>query len=878
MLQPTVRLLGIEEYRLPNGFRVVLAPDQAKPTFTINLTVLVGSIHEGAGEAGMAHVFEHLLFRGLEGFPDVKETFNAMGAQCNGTTWFDRTNFFATMSSSDENLETAIRLEAARLGQAVLTEEDLVKEGKIVESEFEMRTVHPQGLMMRGMLGCMFDFHAYSREPIGTIEDFRSVKMENVKAFYKRYYTPDNAVLFLTGKFDPAKALSLVEKHFGQKKPGQGRPAYTTREPGAQGERRYVVRAPGDTFQVMAGYRVPGASSPDMAAADALAGALSSYNMGPLHDALVGKGLASSAYIFALDLKMPSPWVAMAEVPREKDPDAAEAAIIEVVERGVASLSQADLDRSKSIVERYREEILNSPQELADKLSQFEAGGSWKLMIVRCEQIKALSLSDVKAFAARYIRRENRVVGRFEPDASAPVVLPDPEPGIDRYADLLSKIAADGTKSAKEFSYTPASLQAALTWVDVGPARIGLIPKEVKGDDVFIDLVMPFAGRAVVEPSYASGGALGALMTKRTRSLTKEALEKALADLNSHINAGVTQDGAVIAIHTKKNRMDTVLPLAWEMLRTPFIEAQELHDYVARKEGGLKSLKDNPQLLMGLELNHMLFPVGDPRRKKAADEQIEDLRRLTPESILAFHRDFFGPDGLVGSVVGDLSPNDVIRFLSPLTNGGWKAAKPPIEEPNDAVEGVAVASSTVPTPGKPTVFNVLLHPLAVSRRSPDSVPMEAVAWILFQDPLASRIPRKIREEAALSYAVQGQFSSDLNGTFSFALILTVTNPANAQKAIGLVRTLIEEALRDGFTADEVEAFKKSHKSRLAIARSDDQMVGAALVDLVRNRLDFGLWAKQDEELEALTARQVNDAMRRHFHLDKMGLIQIGDVA
>lgn len=877
-LWPTAKLMGIEEYQLPNGLRVVLAPDPAKPTFTINLTVLVGSIHEGAGEAGMAHVFEHLLFHSLKGFPDVKETFNAMGAQCNGTTWFDRTNFFATMRSSEENLETAIRLEAARLGGATLHEEDLVKEGKIVESEFEMRATFPQSLMMRGMLGCMFDFHAYSREPIGTIEDFKSLKMEGIKAFYQRYYTPDNAVLFLTGKFDPAKALALVAKHFkGLKKSKQGRPAYTTREPGAQGERRYVVRAAGDAFHVMVGYRVPGASTPDAAVADVLAMALISDRIGPVHDALVGKGLASIANIFPMDLRMPSPWIAMAEVPREKDPDAAEAALIVAVERGAYSLTQADLDRIKSGVERFRDQIFNNPEALADKFGQFEANGSWKLLIVRCEQIKTVTLEDIKTFATQYLRRENRIIGRFEPDAGAIVVLPGRECEIGEYSDLLAKVPAD-IKSTKEFSYTPACLQAALAWVDVGPARIGLISKEVKGDDVLIRLRIPFAARATVVGSVCAGTALGVLMTQRTKTLTKEALERTLADSNSHIGASVVLDGAQFSIQTKLDKLESILPLALEMLRTPFVQEQEIHDYVARREGDLKALQDNPQLMLGQEVNRMLYHEGDPRRKETVDQQIADLRSLTPDSLMAFHRDFFGTTGLVGSVVGDLSPEDVTRLLAPLVAEGWNASIPPVEDPNEAVKTVSTATAKVPTPGKPTVFNALIHPLSASSKGPDAVPMEAIAWLLFQDPLASRIPKKIRGEAALSYVVQGQYVADLDGDFSFVMILTVTNPDNAGRSVELAIAEIEAALKDGFTADEVAAFKIAQKSRLVVSRSDDNMIGAMILALGRNHLDFGLWATQDQELETLTAERVNDAMRRHYQPSKMGLVQIGDLS
>jgi zinc protease len=876
-LEPVIRLLGIEEYRLPNGLRVVLAPDPAKPTFTINLTVLVGSIHEGAGEAGMAHVFEHLLFHSLEGFPDVKETFKALGTQCNGTTSFDRTNFFATISSSDENLETAIRIEAARLGRAVLHEEDLVKEGKIVESEFELRATHPQGLMIRGMLGCMFDFHAYSREPIGTVEDFKSLKMANIRDFYRRYYTPDNAVLFLTGKFDPVKALSLVETHFGElKASGYGKPAYTTREPGSQGERRYMVRAAGDAFHVMVGYRIPGATSQAMAAADTLATALASNRIGPLHDALVGKGLASEAYIFALDLRMPSPWVALAEVPLGKDPAAAEAALVEAVERGAALLTQADLDRAKGVIERYRDQLMNSPEELADKLSQFEAGGSWTLLIVRCELIKTLTLDDLRTFASRYIRRENRVVGRFEPDPNGVVVMPDPEPDMAQYAGLLSKIPAT-VKATKEFSYTPASLQQALTWVTIGPARIGLISKETKGADVFISFRLPFPSRAVVSPSYSTGLALGALMTKRTEALTKEQLEGVLAESNSSIGAVVLREQAIVAVKTKRNKLETILPLAFEMMRHPFIQEQEVRDYVTRKEGELKAIRDNPSLLLGMEINRGLFPDGDPRRTRTAEQQIEDLRGLTTGSILAFHKDFFGADGIVGSVVGELTPDEARAMLSPLVAEGWKAAIPFVRESNDPVEGIGAREVRVATPGKPTVFSTIFQPMELSMKSPDYMAMEAATWTLFQDPLGSRISKKVREEAALSYAVQGQSNCSIDGDFAYWLVLMVTNPQNSVKAMEFARAEFEKALRDGLGQEEIEAFKKAQKNRMAVMRSDDNIIAGMITEFGWNSLDFNYWAALDRDLESLTAQHVNDVMRRHIQPAKMGLILVGDL-
>ena len=455
--KPDVKLIGIEEHHLPNGLRIVFLADPTKPTFTTNLTVLVGSVHEGAGETGMAHVFEHILFRSAEGFPDISETLKELGGNFNGTTSFDRTNFFETLNATDENFETAIRLEAARLGRVTISEDFLEKEGRIVESEFDLGESSAQRVLLFGAFGAMFDFHGYSRSPIGTVEDFKSLTVKGVKAFYKRYYRPDNAVLFITGKFDRARAMELVKKHFGGfKASGKGRPTYTTREPAARGERRYTVRGPGDTSHVLMAYRAPGAASPEAAAAQVLAQALVAGKSGPLYDAIVGAGLASSVEGGMMTLRMPSPLLFMAEVPKDKDPAAVEAALIEELEKKAAQLPEADLVRAKSQIEREFDDAFNSAEAMAMVLSEYEASGSWQLFVVRREQVKAMTLEAVRAVAAKYLRVENRVVGRYMPDPAAVKVRPDPEPEVGEYSALLAGVPA-GLKGTKEFAYTPAT-------------------------------------------------------------------------------------------------------------------------------------------------------------------------------------------------------------------------------------------------------------------------------------------------------------------------------------------------------------------------------------------------------------------------------------
>lgn len=873
----TAQILGIEEYRMANGLKVLLYPDATAPKVTVNLTVLVGSVHEGAGEMGMAHVFEHVLFHSVEGFPDIAKTLKELGANYNGTTWFDRTNYFETLNATDENLETAIRLEAGRLGGAKIDAGDLEREGKIVESEFDIGSSNPQRLVVMGMFGAMFDFHAYSREPIGTIEDFKSLKVDNILAFYRKYYRPDNAMLIVTGKFETARALEMVKKHFGPLQgSGAGRPGYTTREPASLGERRYTIRKPGEAHVVLVGYRLPGSTHPDAAIADVYSQMLSSGTSGPLYERVVAKGLAGTAGCGTMSLRYATPFFVLATVPKEKDPEAVEAAILDLLEKQAASLSGDDFERARNEIERDFDDLFNSPERLSMALSEAESWGSWKLLLARREQTKAITLDQVKAFAAKYIRLENRVVGRFTPDDDAGAVKIEPEPDPSTHDALVSKLPAT-SKKVKEFEYTAASVQSALKWIAVGPAQVGVVRKEVKGDRIHLQLNVPLAGRKEVFPSDSAGEALADLMTERTKALSKDDLKKKLAAMKTEIGVSISIDALSVSIQTTKESFAEAIAIAGEMLRTPFIEEQSLKELVRRTKDQINAMRDEPQVIFQQTVPTIFFAEGDPRRGRTPDEQIAGLEKLAVEDLMAFHRRFLGAEGMVGGLVGDLDPKDVEAALKPVL-GDWKAEKAGVRESNDAVEALLRTEVKVETPGKPSAFTVLLQPIRLSVLAPDYLAIVAAANALFEDQMAARIPRKVRGEKALSYATGGNVVADFRGDFGMVILYSMTKPENAGKALEIIRAELAEALKSGVTADELAAFKKSRANQVAQGRADDGRLAGTIVQLRIAGKDFGFWTELDTAAEKLTLDEVNAALRKYIDPSKMALVQVGDFA
>src|ERR1700722_2873841 len=286
---------GVTEYRLANGARVLLFPEVSRPTVTVNMTVLVGSRHEGYGETGMAHLLEHMVFKGTPNHPLVPKALRDHGATFNGTTNDDRTNYFETLPATDENLEFGIKIESDRLVNSFVKREDLVSEMTVVRNEFERGENSPQSILMQRIHAAAYEWHNYGKSTIGNRSDIERVPIENLQAFYKKYYQPDNVVLIVAGKFEEAKALALVQQFLGAiPKPARKLDDTYTEEPPQDGERTVVLRRVGKVGPVGGPYPIPAAGHAEWPPLNPLAGMLSQQPNGRLDKALVESKKANS--------------------------------------------------------------------------------------------------------------------------------------------------------------------------------------------------------------------------------------------------------------------------------------------------------------------------------------------------------------------------------------------------------------------------------------------------------------------------------------------------------------------------------------------------------------------------------------------------------
>src|ERR1019366_8570142 len=266
-VQKVTSVEGITEYAYPNGLHLLLFPDSSKPKLTVNVTYLVGSRHEASGEGGMAHLLEHMLFLRTKSGRDVKKELTDHGAQWNGTTSDDRTNYFETVAASDDNLRWALGLEAERMVNMRMEKALLDTEMTVVRNEFERGENNAQNVLEERVIATMYLWHNYGKAVIGSRADIERVPIDRLAAFYRKYYQPDNAVLVIAGQFDATKALVMVAETIGTiPRSTRTLDATYTIEPVQDGERYVELRRVGANPVIMAAWHAPALAHPDSAA------------------------------------------------------------------------------------------------------------------------------------------------------------------------------------------------------------------------------------------------------------------------------------------------------------------------------------------------------------------------------------------------------------------------------------------------------------------------------------------------------------------------------------------------------------------------------------------------------------------------------------
>ncbi len=858
---------GISEYRLPNGLKVLFFPDASKPTVTVNVTYLVGSRHENYGETGMAHLLEHLMFKGSTRHRDITAQFADRGMQYNGTTSNDRTNYYEVFPAGKDNLEWALRMEADRMVHSFIARKDLDSEMTVVRNEYESGETSPSDVLMKRMESLAFDWHAYGRSTIGNRSDIENVRIENLQAFYRTYYQPDNAVLLVAGKFDPAHAMAVIHQSFGQiPRPRRSLPAFWTVEPVQDGERSFTVRRQGDVQIVMLGYKVPAALHDDADALSFASEVLGATPTGRLHKLLVESGRASQVFSFGHSGYAPGLQFIGAVLKKDAPVGPVRDALVEASE-GLAAKPPTDeeMERVRRGFTNEFDKSLNDPQQVGVALSEAIALGDWRLYFVGRERLASMTSAEVAAAAGRYLRRDNRVTGNFLPEPSPQRAEIPPAPSL---AAVLKDFKPRASSMVSEdFDPSQANIMARTRLIRIKGLKVALLSKKNRGETVTVDMRLHWGdannlfGKAAVQAMTQS------MLTRGTSKYTREQLSDALDKLRVA--------GSIDHFETTRSNLADALALAAHVYKEPSFPLAELEQLRQQAVVGIEASRNEPQALASRVMAQRFnaYPAGDIRAARDIDEEIAAIKAVTLDEVKAFHRHFYGASQGEIAIVGDFDAAAVAAQLEDLF-GNWRSAASyaPLMRQN---KDVAPFKEALATPDKENAFLTARINLDLATDDADYPALVVADHIFGGAGLKSRLMARIRQKDGLSYGGASQLSAgdiDRAGSWSVGAIAA---PQNIRKLDAAIREELERAVRQGFTAQELAGAKTGILQERLHNRSQDGILAQGWTSYLYLGRTFE-WSRQfEQKVAALTLAQVNAAFRKAIDPAKLSVVTAG---
>ena len=879
---------GIEEYRLSsNGLGILLMPNEGLPVATVMVTYKVGSRNEVTGTTGATHILEHMMFKGTEKFnsaegSDYSSQMERIGARANATTWFDRTNYYATMPS--EYVSMTIELEADRMRGLLIREEDLASEMTVVSNEYERGENSPVRTLIKELFATAYMAHPYSHPTIGWRSDIESTSVEKLREFYDTYYWPENAVITVIGGFDKVETLAAISEQYGQVPSApQAIPAVETTEPEQLGARRVTIKRAGQVGVVMLGYKVAEGRHEDWAALTLLQQILGADKTGRLYRSLEDKGKANATFTFAPQLHDPGLFIFGAYLTPEATHEEAEAVILKEIETLISGGVDLDeLARAKSVIQAGTFYGRDGPYGIADQINENIAMGDWSAYVNLPKSIQAVSADTLKEVARKYFIESNCTTGWFVPEVlnSLSASL-DRMPAPNYYRDPAIFGELHNTESTDDLA-SPQTTTSAKSVVDFSSqmqrAQIGDI--ELIAIDLPIDNVVSFVG------SIAAGDSLSPADAPMLATLTAAMLDQGTANQDRFqiaekldqlgANLGFSSGDQSLNFSGKFLRADagSFLQILADQLRNPAFEAEVLETLKSRQEASLLQAIDDPDYRAGALLSRILYPEDHINYSTPINELKADIESTTVEDLAAFHAAHYGTSSMQLIFTGDI---DFEQLKAAVGNAfdGWEGGSdyPKLNTlPNENTE----VSERIYIEDKTSVAARFGFNTGLQRTDDDYLPFMVGNYIL-GGSFHSRLMTEVRKNRGLTYDIRARHQGDILTQGNWTLSASFS-PSVVNEGLQAAREVVQQWFDDGVSEEEVAAAIETLTGSYIVGLSTTGSVAGQVHSFIQRGFDPKYIDEYPLRLRQLTAEEVNHAIRQYFDPSLVTEVVAGSLA
>jgi zinc protease len=882
---------GVTRYvHKANALELLIKEDRSAPVVTFLVLYRVGSRNEAVGYTGATHLLEHLLFKGTPSFNRASGTqiaaqLERIGADFNATTWYDRTKYFETIPS--DQLEFAVRLEADRMRNSFVAEEDRQSEMTVVRNELELMDNDPFSVLEVQLMATAYREHPYHHPTIGWRADVEGVPIERLRAFYDTFYWPNNATAVIVGDVDPDEALALVDTYFGAIPASPAPiPDVYTREPEQQGERRIVLRRAGQDGIAVAAFPTPEAASPDAAPLAIIDTILAAGRSSRLYRDLVDTQLASEVNAWAGQFRDPSLFQVSARILPGVSHQTVEDVMLAALERlRTETVAPEELDKAKRIVSTQLVFGREGCSAFAERLSEAVSQVDWNWFHDYPEMVERVTAEDVRRVARAYFRRSRMTVGWFVPTGAST----DADDGFGDLSAVRHPVPfRPRSPRAREPHrlLTPGNPPAAGSGQPGdGTSFAGRTVREVLPNGVtVVVLERHFDPTVSIRADLRAGSYFAPTGNRLLTGVTARMLERGttkrdamrfaedIESLGAYVSATANAFTVEVAAHALSRDAGVILESIAEMLREPLFAESELNKVKTEVAAAVRRQQESTEDRSFERLTQLLLPPEHPYYRAPAETRLAALGATTATDLRLYHGQHFGGPALTLVVVGDVNAIEVVEETRRLF-GDWEGILPgeirrEKTAPRDGVRDFVHVAD------KATADVIIGLPGTLLRRDADYYAARIGNAILGQSTLSSRLGIRVRDLEGLTYGIGSVFygASIVDGLW-YARVSAA--PENVERAIASTLDELRRALEEGVTRDEVDdyvsSFVGSYKVGLAtnsgiadrLAESELFGFGPAYLDAFPDRV------------RSVTLEDVNAALRRHILLDKLSVVVAG---
>lgn len=877
--------------KLENGLTILTKEVRVAPVVSVNVFYKVGSRNEHTGITGSSHLLEHMMFKGTPNFPKgtMEQLVRQRGGINNAATWTDYTYYWELIQS--DYLDLMLQIEADRMQNAIFDPADFTSEMVVVRSELEGGENSPDRLLWQLVNSTAFQAHPYQWPVIGWRSDVEGMSRDQVYAYYKSHYAPNNATVILVGDFETDAAIEMVKKHFGPLEPAPELPGVHTAEPPQQGERRAMLSIPGSSDRSIAAWHIPEGTHPDIYALDVLDQILSGGRSSRLHQALVETGLATTAWSYSGSKTDPSLFYVSATGQKDRTyQELEEALLAEVARIKEAPPTQAELDRAVRQIEAAFIFSNDDIRSQAQVIGNFALTVGLDRLSEYLPAIRKVTPGDVQRVASTYFTPDKRTVVNFTPSGEQPEAPSGGPGGVVHHTRSRTDLPDARPYRPTDDYVAQAPAQPAQPRANASTQE--LLPERFELDNGLVLIVLnnpanpsiSMAGRLNAgswmesvldtEGEFPDGtaGFVANMLTRGTQDKTSLEFATAVEDIGASLSFSGGTEGTYISGRSLSRDFETWITLFAEALRQPAFREEELNKLRSETISALNQQMESPDSVAERALNNKLYPQNHPYHPGTFEEAREAYSNITPSHLRDFHSRYFGPKGLVLTVVGDITPEAAHRLVREHL-GDWKPQPGFAEVSIPDVQRQGYGEEFIEMPGKTETSILYGWAGGLTRTMHEYYAAVVMNDILGGGVLTSRLGRAIRVEKGLVYDVRSGFQAALGaGPFQASL---GTNPANAQDAIEELRRVISDMHQNGPTAEEVDDSRRFITGVLSLRLATNSGIAGFLETAEVYGLGLDYLRDFRDLYGSVTAEQARQAARELLHPDAATLVVVG---